>query len=161
MTFQRILRLYADPQVLRGQVARLIKMHQPDAVFCPDPGSTWSQWHKTDHRMAANITQDSFIAADWHLYYPQHLLDEGLKPYSVPTVYYYYSRQPNYEVDISSTFELKIKASTAHVSQFEPSISKYTDQMPAATYDKIEAGFTGYHKTEDGTFIERFRRVER
>jgi LmbE family N-acetylglucosaminyl deacetylase len=149
---------YADPRVLRGEACRLIKTFRPDAVFSPDPGTTWVQWHKTDHRMAANITQDAFIAAEWHLYYPQHLLDEGLKPYSVPVAYYYYSQQPNYEVDITAQFDAKIQASAAHVSQFEPSTTKYTPDMPAATMQLIKAGFSGYNKQGD-RFVERFRRV--
>jgi LmbE family N-acetylglucosaminyl deacetylase len=150
---------YADPQRLRGEVARFIKLYRPDAVFCPDPGSDWVQWHKTDHRMSANITQDAFIAAEWHLYYPQHLLDEGLEAYSVPVAYYYYSQKPNYEVDITEQFDRKIQASAAHVSQFEPSNSKYTPDMPESTRQQIRDGFARYHE-KDGGYVERFRRKE-
>lgn len=150
---------YADPQRLRGEVCRLIKKHKPDAVFSPDPGATWEQWHKTDHRMAASITKDAFIAAEWHLYYPQHLLDEGLKPHPVPVAYYFYSHEPNYEVDITETIDLKVKASAAHVSQFEPSVSKYTADMPEEAFAKIQAGFKDMH-TDGDRFVERFRREE-
>lgn len=150
---------YADPQRLRGEVCRLIKIHRPDAVFCPDPGAKWEQWHKTDHRMSASITKDAFIAAEWHLYYPQHLLDEELKPYSVPVAYYYYSQEPNYEVDITEVIDRKIKASAAHVSQFEPSVTKYTPDMPEAVFQEIESAFKAYHAVED-RFAERFRREE-
>jgi LmbE family N-acetylglucosaminyl deacetylase len=150
---------YADPQRLRGEVARQIKIHRPDAVFCPDPGAKWEQWHKTDHRMSASITKDAFIAAEWHLYYPQHLLDEDLKTYSVPVAYYFYSQEPDYEVDITDVIDKKIKASAAHVSQFEPSVSKYTPEMPEAVYKQINAGFRQYHGV-DARFVERFRREE-
>jgi len=150
---------YADPQRLRGEVCRLIKIHRPDAVFSPDPGATWEQWHKTDHRMSASITKDAFIAAEWHLYYPQHLLDEDLKPYSVPVAYYYYSQEPNCEVDITDLIDTKVKASAAHVSQFEPSVTKYTPDMPQAVFDEINAGFRNYHKVDE-RFVERFRREE-
>lgn len=108
--------------------------------------------------MAANITQDAFIAAEWHLYYPQHLLDEGLKPYHVPQIYYYYSQQPNYEVDVTDTFEKKLKACAAHVSQFEPSVSKYTPDMPNETFEQIRTGFSTTNRAEGGRFVERFRR---
>lgn len=128
---------------MRGKIARYIKLFQPDAVFTPDPGSRGVQWHKTDHRMAANITQDAFIAAEWHLYYPQHLLDEGLKPYQVPQIYYYYSQSPNYEIPITSTeFQLKMEASAAHVSQFEPSVQKYQSHMPPEVFEGIVKRFT-------------------
>ena len=149
---------YADPKLLRGKIARLLKMIRPDVVFTADPGAKWNQWHKTDHRMAANITQDAFIAAEWHLYYPQHLLDEELQPFHVKDVYYYYSQEPNYEVDITSFFDLKMKASAAHVSQFEPSTSKYTSEMPKETFDQIRFGFSRRNAGGEGKLVERFRK---
>lgn len=149
---------YADPRVLRGEIARLIKIHRPAAVFSPDPGTTWVQWHKTDHRMAANITQDAFIAAEWPLYYPQHKLDEGLEPYSVPVAYFYYSQQPNYEADMTDFFDKKIDACAAHVSQFGAAVEKYDPVMPSAVKTQIKLGFTGYNKSGD-RFVERFRRA--
>jgi len=150
---------YADPHRLRGEACRFIKMYRPDAVFSPDPGAKWVQWHKTDHRMAANITKDAFIAAEWHLYYPQQLLDEGLKPYSVPVAYYYYSQEPNYEVDITKEVDKKAAAAAAHVSQFEPSLSKYTPDM-AESGKKLIHAWVEKTKGEDGQVVERFRREE-
>jgi LmbE family N-acetylglucosaminyl deacetylase len=151
---------YADPKVLRGDVARLIKKYRPDVVFSPDPGSTWVQWHKTDHRMAANITNDAFIAAEWHLYYPQHLLDEQLQPFKVKEVYFFYSQQPNYEIDITSVFDQKLKAAQAHVSQFEPSLSKYTPFLDPKTAEAVATRFTQLHLCKQGKCVERFRRVD-
>ncbi|MEM6800030.1 MAG: PIG-L deacetylase family protein [Bacteroidota bacterium] len=150
---------YADPQVLRGRVARLIKIYKPDIVLSPDPGTEYVQWHKTDHRMAANITQDAFIAAEWHLYYPQHYLDEGLEAFGVKEVYYYYSQAPNYEVVITDVFEQKAKACAAHVSQFEPSVSKYTPDMSDELFQAIRDRFRARSLQEDGRIVERFRKV--
>ena len=150
---------YADPKVLRGEVARQIKIHRPDAVFSVDPGEKNERWHKTDHRMAAFITQDAFIAAEWHLYYPNHLLVENLKPYHVPLAFFYYSEDANYTVDVTAVFDAKIKACASHVSQFEPSTSKYTPKMSTETYQGIHdwmAGLSG----KDGRYYEEFRRVE-
>lgn len=94
------------------------------------------------------------------MYYPQHLLDEDLNPFSVKEVFYYYSQEPNYEVNISKTFEQKIRASVAHVSQFEPSISKYTHIMPNETFELIKAEFYLLNKTETGAIVERFRKAK-
>jgi len=151
---------YAEPRVLRGTIARYIKIYQPDVVFSPDPGSAWVQWHKTDHRMAANITNDAFIAAEWHLYYPQHLLDEKLAPFAVKEIYFYYSQEPNYEVDITSVFEQKMRAALAHVSQFEPSLSKYTPELTPRTASGVSDRFSQLHLCKEGKCIERFRRVD-
>jgi len=151
---------YANPQILRGEIARYLKLYRPDVVFSPDPGAVWNQWHKTDHRMAANITNDAFIAAEFHLYYPQHLLDENLKPFSVKERYFYYSQEPNYEVDITSVFDLKMQASLAHVSQFEPSLSKYTSELEKSTASAVRTGFSALNLCKEGKCVERFRRVE-
>ena len=150
---------YADPQRLRGEACRFIKQYRPDAVFTIDPGTEHERWHKTDHRMAAFITQDAFIAAEWHLYYPQHLLDE-LKPYRVPLAYYYYTTEPNYTVDLSAAdvWQKKANACAAHVSQFEPSLSKYTPEMPAEAKQEV-ISFFEERSRDGGRFVERFRRL--
>jgi LmbE family N-acetylglucosaminyl deacetylase len=150
---------YADPQRLRGEAARQIKIHRPDAVFTIDPGMKSERWHKTDHRMAAFITQDAFIASEWHLYYPQHLLVDKLKPYHVPVAYYYYTEDANVTIDITEVFEAKAKAAAAHVSQFEPSISKYTPKMSEETFAGIRSWAVGLSE-EDGKMVEKFRRLE-
>ena len=150
---------YANPQRLRGEVCRLIKMYRPDAVFTIDPGEEFVRWHKTDHRMAANITKDAFIACEWQLYYPQHLLDENLHGYSVPVAYYYYTTSPNYAVDITSIVEDKIKASNKHVSQFSPSLEKYTPEMSEETYQQLRAEGLKQMKDSD-KYVEVFRREE-
>jgi LmbE family N-acetylglucosaminyl deacetylase len=150
---------YADPQRLRGEVARQMKLHRPDAVFSVDPGSTHERWIKTDHRMAAFITQDAFIASEWHLYYPQHLLDEELKPFHVPLAYFYYSAEPNVTIDVTKVFEEKVKASAAHTSQFEPSLSKYTPEMSEETYAAVKDWMSKLSE-ENGKKVEKFRRVE-
>jgi LmbE family N-acetylglucosaminyl deacetylase len=148
---------YADPHRLRGEACRLIKKYRPDAIFSVDPGDEFERWHKTDHRMAAFVTKDAFIAAEWHLYYPQHLLDEGLKPYRVPLAFYYYTTSPNYTVDITPVAEDKIKAAAKHVSQFSPSLEKYTPEMSEQTFQILRAGGMSRFK-EDGKYVEKFRR---
>ncbi|GMV99313.1 MAG: hypothetical protein AMXMBFR84_04520 [Candidatus Hydrogenedentota bacterium] len=148
---------YADPQILRGQACYYMKKYRPDAVFTIEPGTPRVAWHKTDHRMAANITKDAFIAAEWHLYYPQHLLDEGLEPYAVPVAYYYYTDIPNYSVDITEVMDLKGEAAAAHVSQFEPSVTKYTPDMDEKTKQGVKEWMS--RRSKDGDkYFEKFRR---
>ena len=150
---------YAAPQRLRGEACRLIKKYRPDAVFTVDPGDEFERWHKTDHRMAAFITKDAFIASEWHLYYPQHLLDEGLKPCRVPLAFYYYTTSPNYTVDITSVAEDKAKAAAKHVSQFSPSLEKYTPEMSEQTFQAIRTA--GLNDAKEGDrYVEKFRREE-
>jgi LmbE family N-acetylglucosaminyl deacetylase len=148
---------YADPRVLRGKACYYMKKYRPDAVFTIDPGLPHVNWHKTDHRMAANITKDAFIASEWHLYYPQHLLDEGLEGYSVPVAYYYYSDDPNYTVDITEVYEAKLEASLAHVSQFPPSVDKYSPELPDSTKGMVKL-WADANARDGDRYVERFRR---
>ena len=49
---------YVPEKELCEKVCWYVRKYRPDAVFCYDPGSSWMQWHKTDHRMSAFITVD-------------------------------------------------------------------------------------------------------
>ena len=133
---------YADAKDLCGKTARLIRKYRPDAAFCFDPGRQYEQWHKTDHRTAAFNTVDAARAAAYHLYYPEHLLYEGLKPFMVKEFFYFNSNEPNYEVDISDVIELKLLALSKHVSQQGAAHYKYspsmTDEEQQALKKRIE-----------------------
>ncbi len=117
---------YVDRRELTKQVAREIRKHRPDAVFTIDPGAPYEQWHKSDHRSGAVITADALRASAWRLYFPE-LERQGFKHYSVPVVFFYYSAQPNYTVDITSVAEQKSKAAAAHVSQFGDMVTNYDE----------------------------------
>ena len=151
---------YAEPKALCGQAAKLIRQHRPDVVFSVDPGEWYERWHKTDHRMAGFNTADAIRAAEFHLYYPDHLLVDGLKPYKVPLIMFYYSAtEANYWVDISSVVDQKIKAITKHVSQFEPSINKYRPDWDPEDLGKLVEYLKGRGTKKDGKIVEAFRRA--
>ena len=151
---------YAEPKALCGQAAKLIRQHRPDVVFSVDPGEWYERWHKTDHRMAGFNTADAIRAAEFHLYYPDHLLVDGLKPYKVPLIMFYYSAtEANYWVDISSVVDQKIKAITKHVSQFEPSINKYRPDWDPGDLAKLVEYLKSRGTKKDGKTVEAFRRA--
>ena len=151
---------YAEPKALCGQATRLIRQHRPDVVFSIDPGEWYERWHKTDHRMAAFNTADAIRAAEFHLYYPEHLLVDGLKPYKVPLMMFYYAaNDANYWVDITEVAEQKIKAVTKHVSQFEPSINKYRADWDSQDLAKLVEYLKGRATKKDGKYVEAFRRA--
>lgn len=152
---------YAPAKELCGQVTRLIRKIRPDALFSIDPGELHERWHKTDHRMAAFNTADAVRAAEFHLYYPEHLLYEGLKPYVVPQMFFYYTleKDANYWVNLDDLIDLKIQAVTKHVSQFEPSISKYRPDWDKSDYEKLVKEFKAKAPRKDGHYVEAFRRA--
>ncbi|HEY3131006.1 MAG TPA: PIG-L family deacetylase [Acidobacteriota bacterium] len=152
---------YAPAKELCGQVARLIRKYRPDALFSIDPGELHERWHKTDHRMAAFNTIDAVRAAEFHLYYPEHLLYEGLKPYKVPLLFFYYTlkEDANYWVNLDDVIDLKIQAATKHVSQFEPSVNKYRPDWDEGDLERLVKSFKVRAPQKDGHYVEPFRRA--
>ncbi len=151
---------YAEPKALCGQATKLIRQYRPDVVFSVDPGEWYERWHKTDHRMAGFNTADAIRAAEFHLYYPDHLLVDGLKPYRVPLMMFYYAAtEANYTVDINDVIELKLKAASQHVSQWEPSINKYRADWDPKDLEKLLAGLRLRAPKKDGRYVESFRRA--
>jgi len=150
---------YAPPKELCGQVTRLIRKYRPDALFSIDPGENHERWHKTDHRMASFNTIDAVRAAEFHLYYPEHLLYEGLQAYQVPELFFYYTlkEDANYWVNVDEVIDLKIEAAAKHVSQFEPSVSKYRPDWDPADYRKLVNEFKTRAPLKDKHYVEAFR----
>jgi len=150
---------YVPPKMLCGQATKIIRQYRPDAVLSVDPGEWYERWHKTDHRMAAFNTIDAVRAAEFHLYYPEHLLVDKLQPYIVPNLYFFYTttNEANYFVNIDSTFELKIEAISKQVSQFEPAITKYRSDWDADSLKKLKEEYHLEHEKKDGHYVESFR----
>jgi len=150
---------YANPRDLVEQVTGIIRRVRPEVVLSADPGTDYVRWHKTDHRMAANNTIDAIRAAEWHLYFPNQRLHDGLEPWLVPQEYYFYVTQEgaNYWVNIDSVVEKKLDAAAAHVSQFEPSIHRYRPDWEPAALEKLKAEFRGRMLKKDGHNVEAFR----
>jgi|SRR5262245_29561735 len=149
---------YAPPKILCGQATKLIRQYRPDVLFSIDPGDKYERWHKTDHRMAAFNTIDAVRAAEFHLYNPEHLLVDGLKPFKVPLLMFYYAaNEANYWVDITEVIDAKIKAASKHVSQFEPSINKYRPDWDPGDLEKLVQYFKDRATKKDGRYVEAFR----
>jgi LmbE family N-acetylglucosaminyl deacetylase len=150
---------YVPPKMLCGQATKLIRQYRPDAILSVDPGEWYERWHKTDHRMAAFNTIDAVRAAEFHLYYPEHLLVDKLQPYVVPNLYFFYTttNDANYHVNIDSTMELKVEAISKQVSQFEPAVTKYRSDWDPATLAKLKEDYRKDQDRKDGHYVERFR----
>jgi LmbE family N-acetylglucosaminyl deacetylase len=150
---------YANPFDLVESVTRIIRTYRPDVVMSIDPGSETVRWHKTDHRMAANNTADAIRAAEWHLYFPNQRLHDKLEPWKVPVEAYFYvtAKDANYWVNIDSVLDVKLAASAAHVSQFEPSISKYRPDWDPNDLAKTKDRLKGRAVKKDGHTVEAYR----
>jgi LmbE family N-acetylglucosaminyl deacetylase len=105
---------------LRRELTRLIRRFRPEAVVCGDPTVRFygqSYMNHPDHRAAADATLDAvFPSAETRLIFPE-LLDEGLAPHHVKTVFIHGAARPDTFIDIADVLDLKVLALKEHKSQ--------------------------------------------
>ncbi len=107
----------------KKEVIKIIRKVKPDVVVTMDPSMIYSTErgyiNHPDHRAAGQIALDAvFPLARDHLSFPE-LYDQGYEPHKTKTVLLINFDKANFYVDISSTFDTKIKALRAHTSQIK------------------------------------------
>lgn len=113
---------------LKEEIVRIIRTIKPNIVVTMDPtfhyGSNISSnigfgfINHTDHRNAAIATMDAvFPLSRDRLTFLEHE-KEGLKPHKVSELLFVSLEKEGFLVDISETFDKKIKALSMHKSQF-------------------------------------------
>lgn len=110
-----------EPSIaLRRDVTRLIRRHRPTVVLCGDPTVRYYgniYLNHPDHRAAADVALDAvFPSAQTRLIFPE-LIDEGLEPHHVETVWIHGAEKPDTWVDISDTLAVKLAALKEHKTQ--------------------------------------------
>ena len=152
---------YAPQPKLTEEATAIIRRVRPDVLLTIDPGDWYVRWHKSDHRMAAVNTIDAVRAAEFWLYFPNQLLEQHLQQYQVPLMYFYYTapQDTNYQVNIDSVLDLKLKAAMKHVSQFEPAIRHYRPDWDPKDEASAEAELKKLQPKKDGHYVEQFRRA--
>lgn len=150
---------YVPQKELCEQVCRLIRQYRPDAVISMDPGSTSMKWHKTDHRMSAFLTLDAARAAAYHLYFPNQRLVDGLQPYTVTDYLFYSTSEADYNVDITSVSDKKIRSRAWYVSQFGAGNFKYVGPEPDQKNLKNLLDSNAVKISKNEKIFEKFRRV--
>lgn len=150
---------YVDSRRLVEQATEVIRRYRPDIVMTVDPGSDYVRWHKTDHRMAAMNTLDAIRAAEFHLYFPNQRLQQGLEPWKVPAMMFFYvtEKDANMWVNIDSVKEQKEAAGLAHVSQWEPAMHKYRPDWRPEDKEKARAELRTIIARKGGHLVEAFR----
>jgi LmbE family N-acetylglucosaminyl deacetylase len=135
---------------LLEQIVRAIRKVRPHTVLTHDPTDIIirdSFINHPDHRAAGTAALDAvYPTARDHLNFPEHV-QEGLEPHKVREVLLWNSNHPNFDVDISEQVDLKIFALSAHVTQF-------------GKQDDFAAFSRERWKSDDGRYLERFRRLE-
>lgn len=100
---------------LRERITRMIRTYQPDVVVTHDPFRPYAL--HPDHRAVGTAAHESvYPTARDFLYYPDHLAS-GLEPHKTAEIWYFGAEQPDVFIDITDTFDDKINALKAHVTQ--------------------------------------------
>ncbi len=100
-------------KTLKLELAALIRKHKPHTIVTHDP---WSRYFHPDHRATAHaVIEGIMIARDWHFY--PFLLEIGLRPHRPDELLLGITENANHVVDISATYEKKMRAISMHRSQ--------------------------------------------
>jgi LmbE family N-acetylglucosaminyl deacetylase len=103
-------------QNLRSQIMRVVREIRPDVVITVDP---WLPYEAhPDHRHVGMMASEAALLSKFPHINSEHA-EEGLEAFSVSAVAYMITARPNTFVDVTDTFERKLEAIRAHVSQFE------------------------------------------
>jgi len=105
---------------LRKDIVRQIRRVQPDRMLCQSPERNWERIGAShpDHLAAGEASiQAVYPDARNPFAFTDLLEKENLKPWRVSEVWVMGFAQPDYFVDVTETFDLKMKALHAHASQ--------------------------------------------
>jgi LmbE family N-acetylglucosaminyl deacetylase len=105
---------------LRRDIAREIRRVRPQRVLTQSPERNWQRVYPShpDHLAVGEAALCAvYPDARNPFAHPELLADEGLQPWTVTEVWMVGGPQPNHYLDITDTFDRKLSALRAHVSQ--------------------------------------------
>jgi len=104
---------------LRRDIARVVRRVRPHRVVCQSPQRLWGRIFAShpDHLAAGEAALCAVYPDSRNPYAFGDLLEEGLEPWVVGEVWMMAHDQANRWVDISATFDRKVKALLCHTSQ--------------------------------------------
>jgi LmbE family N-acetylglucosaminyl deacetylase len=143
---------------LKGQLVELIRKLKPDTVLSLDPTESFVSElgfiNHPDHRATGQATLDAVypLARDC-LSFPEQCEEGGLEPYKVDHVLLINVGGPNYLVDISDSFDLKLQTLQKHASQTDDTatiqiITRHAEHLGRKLGVQYAEGFTRIDITE-------------
>lgn len=137
---------------LRREVVRVLRQERPDILVTCDPTNLFPSsgygLNHPDHRAAGQIVLDAVFPAAGNPHYFPELLQEGLHPHTPREVWLALTGQPNVVLDVTDTWEIKLRALKEHTSQIGD---------PAAFEKRMRARHTDDSTDEAPRYEERFR----
>ena len=142
---------------LRRSLVRLIRRYRPSRLLCQSPDRLWTPVyaigrHHPDHLAAGQATLAAMYPASQNGWDFPELLKEGLPPHKVSEVFIMGAPNPNYSVDITEKWKVKLEALRAHSSQLS---ARFNELVPMLEQRSAETG-----KKYDVQYAEEFHRAE-
>lgn len=128
-----------DYFAVRRDLLKYIRMLQPDFVFTADPWLTYEA-HR-DHIQTGLATSEAVMFAGLtKIASSDPIVDAAYKGHDIRGIVFYYTREPNYIADISSTWESKVASVRCYDAQFT---SQEMDQLVMALDAKSKQSASG------------------
>ena len=105
---------------LRKDIVRQIRITKPDRMLIQSPDRNWDRLFAShpDHMAAGEAAIQAVYPDSRNAFAFEDLLkDEGLQPWRVKEVWVMSTQNPDHFIDITTTFDKKMKALHSHVSQ--------------------------------------------
>ncbi|GAB4405041.1 MAG: PIG-L family deacetylase [Anaerolineales bacterium] len=145
---------YLTPDLnLRRDIVREIRRHKPDILVTCDPQNLFATYgiNHPDHRTCGQVVLDAvFPAAGNPAYFPD-LLAQGFEPHMPKEIWCSLTNQPNTEVDVTETWDVKIQAILKHTSQVQDA-----DKL----IERLKSRRTEDSTDENPRYEEKFRVVK-
>jgi LmbE family N-acetylglucosaminyl deacetylase len=146
---------YLVPDInLRRDITRVIRIIRPDILVTCDPQTLFTSnagLNHPDHRAAGQATLDAvFPSARDHLSFFELWKDEKLEPHVVREVWVCGTLQPDIILDVTETWETKIRALFEHKSQIGD---------PEKLAERMRNRRTIDSTPENPRYEEKFRRL--
>ena len=138
----------------RRKVTREVRRLRPDVIVAPDPSRLWSGTgyiNHADHKAAGTLALSAVMPDAPTRVLFQELEAEGIEPYEVPNLHLI-TDDGDTLVDITDTFDLKIKALRAHSSQVPDGFEERVAERARALGDRAGCeyaeGFRAFRFTD-------------
>lgn len=124
---------------LRNDFLKYIRKLQPDFIFAPDPWMTYEAHH--DHIQTGLAAAEAVMFTNL-LRIPSSdpEVDAQHQPYEIKGIAFYYTREPNLVVDITSAWETKLAALRCYETQFTPEALQSMELALAGKSAQVCAG---------------------
>ena len=142
-----------DTPEFRKKIVRLIRTYQPELIITSDPYRKYI-WHR-DHRITGRVVLDAVFPYSRDIWSYPDLYGEGLHPHKVKEVWTWASEPEdiNFRFDITTTFEIKLKALKCHKSQIKNDFLQEMEKWLCTRAQDMA-------KDENFNLAEGFHRIE-